>query len=411
MSAIEKFQNQVGRGEVNWKPGSDSGLEKLGEDFYNAINFGFGNVGIVITNEGVVVIDSTISRTGGKAIVDEITKMTDQPIKYLIYTHGHGDHVGGASVFKENGATVISHRNVIERFNRYTKLRDHHVAINSMQFKRNIRIKNEYIYPDIVYDFEYTFELGGKTFRLLHGKGETDDATVVYIPEDRICYSGDFIVWSFPNIGNPNKVLRYEREWYEMLDRILKLDPKAIAPGHGRSLLGNEEVQACLSDTSAVLKYLHEECVMHINQGSSLDKMLHEISIPETLVNSKYLKQTYGCLEFAIKGIYRRYTGWYDGNPTNLSPSPSKEVNRAILELIGNQDQIIEHARRFETEGNPQLALHLIDLILIENPNNKEIHAFKGEILEKMSTASSNLFFRNFYSVSAKHEKELANNS
>ncbi|QQK76579.1 MBL fold metallo-hydrolase [Salicibibacter cibarius] len=408
MNTNDKLQNNFAIGEVNWKPGSDSRLEKLGEGFYNATNYGFGNVGIVITNEGVVVIDSTISRTGGKAIVDEITKMTDQPIKYLIYTHGHGDHVGGASVLKEQGATVISHRNVIERFNRYTKLRDHHVAINSMQFKRKQKIKNEYIYPDIVYDFEYTFELGGKTFRLLHGKGETDDATVVYIPEDKICYSGDFIVWSFPNIGNPNKVLRYEREWYEMLDRILKLNPKAIAPGHGRSLLGNEEVQACLSDTSAVLKYLHEECVMHINQGSSLDKMLHEISIPEELANSPYIKQSYGCLEFVIRGIHRRYTGWYDGNPTNLSPSPINDVNQAILDLIGNQEKIIESTRYFVSEGNLQLALHLIDLILTENPSDKEMHAFKGELLEQMSEVSNNLFFRNFYTVSANNERELA---
>ncbi|WP_106498349.1 alkyl sulfatase dimerization domain-containing protein [Lentibacillus sp. Marseille-P4043] len=406
----DEFQNRVSEGNVNWEYGSDSRLEKLSEGFYSGINFGFGNVGFVITEEGVVVIDSTISRSGARAVIKEIRKLTNKPIKYLIYTHGHGDHVGGASVFKEEGATVIGHRNVNKRFDRYTKLNEHHLAINSLQFKKKLTSKvRKYVYPDITYDQEYTFELGGKTFRLIHGKGETDDATVIYIPENRICFIGDFIIWAFPNIGNPNKVIRYEREWYEMLDRILSLRPKAIGVGHGRSLIGRQEIEDCLGDTSNVLKYLHEECVKHINKMSSLDKMLSEIKVPEKLANSPYIKELYGCREFVIRGIHRRYTGWYDGNPTSLSSSPVKEVNRVIFDLIGSKEKIIRKAKDYHAKGKNQLSLHLIDLILIEDPEDKEMHLLKANVLKEMSSNSNNLFFRNFYSVNAEKEIEVGN--
>lgn len=391
------------RGVVNWAVDNNARIQRLDDGYYHAYNFGFGNVGFVITSEGVVVIDSTVSRKGGQAILSEIRKLTSLPIKYLIYTHGHGDHVGGARIFRDEGATIIGHRNVNKRFQRYTKLGDHHQRINSLQFQMKLKNnkKLEFEYPDIVYDHEYTFELGGKTFRLIHGKGESDDATVVYIPEDGICYIGDFIIWAFPNIGNPNKVVRYEIEWAEMLNRILSLKPKVVAPGHGRALINDNEITTCLTDTSDVLTYLHDECVKHINKGSTLDEMIKQIQLPERFVVSPYIQPTYGCLEFVIRGIHRRYTGGYDENPTNLSPVSKKELNRVILDLIGNREKVITEANKFQEKGNYQMALHLIDLIVMDEPGNQEMRTLKSEILQKMSSESDNLFFVNFYKGSA----------
>lgn len=387
---------------VNWEPGKESQLIQLSEGFYSGINFGFGNIGFVITREGVVVIDATVSVKGAEAVLAEIRRLTSLPIRYLIYTHGHGDHVSGASVFKREGAVVIGHRNVIQRFDRYSKLYAHHLSINALQFSKNgLTQSAEYIYPDITYDLEYTFELGGKTFRLIHGKGETDDATVIYIPENRIVYIGDFIIWTFPNIGNPNKVIRYEKEWYEMLERVYSWNPLAVATGHGFPLLDEDNIRGALLDNAEVLKLLHEQTIAYINKGLGVEQAVAEIQLTEQLLNSPYLKQVYGTREFVIRGIYRRYTGWYEGNPTHLAPAPAEDVRQAIVQLIGNPRTILAKAEALREAGQLQLSLHLVDLVIGEESVNKHAVQFKASVLLELARHSSNLFYYNFYNGSA----------
>ncbi|WP_310831428.1 alkyl sulfatase dimerization domain-containing protein [Paenibacillus pedocola] len=410
MSHIQNQQvvtNDTAKGRVNWSAGSDSQLIELGDGYYSAINYGLGNAGFVITGEGVVVIDSTVSAAGGEAVLAEIRKLTDLPIRYLIYTHGHEDHVGGAAVFKREGATVIGHTNVAPRFDRYSRLRDHHVSINTLQFQSVdfAGDKPSYVYPDIAYDKEYTFELGGRTFRLVHAKGETDDATIVYIPEDRVVYIGDFIIWTFPNVGNPNKVLRYAREWYETLDRVLSWQPRIIAPGHGPSLTEPGIINKALRDTSDALRFLEEQTVIHINKGSSEETAILNIQLPEHLEQSPFLRQVYGTREFVIRGIYRRYTGWYNGNPTHLAPAPQEQVRQAVLELIGDGAKILAKAENLKAKGELQLALHIVDLLIGESGKSDEARTLKADLLLELSDRSQNLFYHNYYRGSAKQLK------
>ncbi len=401
MAFIEE-KVKIEKGEANWNPGNESVLYQLAEDHYSGANFGWGNIGFVITNEGVVVIDSTVSREGGEAVLAEIRKLTSLPIRYLIYTHGHADHVSGASVFKREGAIVIGHRNVVRRFDRYTKLWSHHIAINQLQFRKNLStLEPVFVYPDITYDQEFTFELGGKTFRLIHGKGETDDATVIYIPEDRVVYAGDFLIWTFPNIGNPNKVIRYEKEWYETLERVQSWNPKAIGTGHGPALLDPEEIQGALSHNIEVLKLLHERTIEYINKGAAEEQAVAEIELPEHLLNSPYLAQIYGTREFVIRGIYRRYTGWFNGNPTHLAPAPSEDVRREIAGLIGDTRAVLDRANELRANGQVQLSLHLIDLVIGEPEVKKEAVQFKKTALLELADQARNLFYHNFYRVSA----------
>ncbi|SDG10937.1 Metallo-beta-lactamase superfamily protein [Fontibacillus panacisegetis] len=412
MTFIQETQliakNNAEKGEVNWVPGSDSKLYQLVEGHYSGINFGFGNIGFAITTEGVVVFDSTVSPEGGEAVLAEIRKLTSLPIRYLIYTHGHADHVSGASVFKREGAVVIGHRNIVRRFDRYTKLWSHHMAINGLQFRKNLfTLEPNFVYPDITYDQEYTFELGGKTFRLVHGKGETDDATVTYVPEDGVVYVGDFILWTFPNIGNPNKVIRYEKEWYQTLERVQSWNPKAIATGHGPALLEPEQIEGALAHNIEVLKLLHERTIDYINKGASEEQAVAEIELPEHLLNSPFLTQVYGTREFVIRGIYRRYTGWFNGNPTHLAPAPTEDVRREITGLIGNTRYVLDRAKELKVNGQTQLSLHLIDLVIAEPELEKEAIQFKREALLELADQSRNLFYHNFYTVSA---EELENN-
>lgn len=358
---------------------------------------GFANVGVIFTSEGIVVIDTTVSNDHARNIYRKIREVSDLPIKYIIYTHGHLDHVNSTHVFKEEGTKVIAHENINERFLKYQKLEEYHLRINAVQFQNKLGLTTfKFIKPDITFSKDYTLSLGEKVIKIVHGKGETDDHCFVYVEEDAIVYSGDFFIWSFPNIGNPLKVIRYEREWYETLEKMKQLQPEILAPGHGKALTGKEKVQDALQDVIDTLRFVHEEVIYHINKGTALEDMFECIQLPERLQNSPYVPQTYGCLDFAIKGTYRRYTGWFDGNPTNLQPANAKSVASEILGLIKDPNAILNRCRMLIDEGNYQMVLHLAD-ILIDSQDNAEAKQLKKQAVQKCAETNPNFIMRNIY--------------
>lgn len=359
---------------------------------------GFGNVGVVLTSEGVVIIDTGINRDFAENIYQQIRERTDLPIRYIIYTHGHMDHVNSAPVFKEQGTVVIAHENINERFRKYEMLKEHRQRIGSVQFDNKTTSAKSYdfTYPDISFHSEYVFSLGEKTFQIVHGKGETDDHCFVYIPEDKVVYSGDFFIWSFPNIGNPLKEVRFEREWYETLEKIKQKRPEYLIPGHGEHFDNKDKIQAALEDVIECLRYIHNEVIHYMNKGASVEEMLEAIKLPERLEKSEYIQPHYGCLMFAIRGTHRRYSGWFDGNPTNLQPAKQTEVAKEILSFVPNPNLILEKSKQLRDKGDYQMALHLIDL-LVYGTGNSEAIQLKAELTKKLSETNDNFIVRNIY--------------
>jgi len=374
----------------------------------------FGNVGFVVTKEGIVVVDTAIYQMG-ETIREDIREVTDAPIHSVIYTHGHYDHAFGVSALlkdaEERGdpkPRIIGHENVVRRFNRYRELQGQQEFINRIQFgiPAGTRIVPErYIYPDVIYHDRFSFRLGDVTFELRFGMGETDDATWVWIPERRVVFAGDFVVWSCPNIGNPFKVQRYEVEWAEALEQMASLHPNVLVPGHGPPIKGKNIQRVCL-DTAKVLRYLHEEVVKRLNQGAWIEQILEEVRLPEDLAKKSYLAPVYGCPTFIIHGIHRRYAGWYDGNPSHLFPSRTRDIAKEVVTLTGGPEALLNRSKILKEAGEIQLALHLVDFVLDdpETAGLKEAHRLKADLLQARANAESSLIARNIFANRANRE-------
>lgn len=330
--------------------------------------------GWVTTPEGVVLIDSGLGR---REVFEELRRTAgDAPIRYVIYTHGHEDHVLLAERFAQLApdGQVIAHGFVPERLRKYEELRTHTNRINSIQFHLPMPVQErDYKYPDIVYWDTYSFELGGRRFELFHGRGETDDATVVHLPDDGVVFAGDFLISALPNLGNPYKVPRYCRGWIETLERILSLQPQVVAPGHGVGLLsGEREVQAGLGDTVRALRFLHDEVLRRLNEGQQLEQMVAEVRLPPQLEESPYLRQTYSRVEFAVIAIHRAYAGWFDGDPSDLFPLPRRAIAHELRQLIGDDGAIISRAEALWSEGRRQEAVELVQIVLRDAPDHTQ---------------------------------------
>lgn len=378
----------------------------------------FANCCVIETNDGLVLFDIGQERFGS-IIFDQLREITDKQIKYIVYSHGHFDHCFGFEPFLDeieaNGwekPQIIAHANCMERFEKYRLLRPYHQWLNRQQFSSVIG--DEYQGPNalktldatiIVEEDDYQFELGGFSFYLYHEKGETDDSLWLWFPEKKVIFSGDLILSSYPNVGNPYKVQRYPKEWALALEKMREKEAEYLAPGHGRLIEGKLKIQDILSITSEAMHFVHNEVVKRMNEGKWFEQIYHEmLSIyPKKFKNHNYLSPVYGCYPYAIHAVYRLYHGWFDtGNPTDLYPAKSDEIARELLDLSG-ASTFIERGRKLVENGELQLALHIIDPVIKGiNPKERKSSEFflealllKKTILEKQLETESSFISSN----------------
>lgn len=380
---------------------------------------GFGNTGVVETGEGLILVDVPGAR-GVTKMMGILRENLSAPVHTIFLTHGHGDHAFSLDpIFEEaekNGTPpprIIAHRNMVNRFNRYRMLAGYHDYINRIQFavpegipafplpKRN---------PDITFDHSISTIVGGINFQAFHEKGETDDCSWIWVPEKKAVFAGDLVIMGIPNIGNPFKVQRYTLEWAQGLEGIVAKEPEILVPGHSPLIVGKEKIREHLLTISKALRYLHDEVVKRLNAGMWYEDILHEVDLPDDMKNSEVLMPTYGCPTFILHGILRQYTGWYDGNPSNLFRPKKAEIYKEVAALAG-KDKIINKARDLKEEGSTAMALQFVDMALASDSSTqeeKELHRLKSELLCIMGDKEPSFIARNIFYNGHNEEMKLA---
>ncbi len=182
-------------------------ISKVTDDLYAIIGDG-GNSSVYITNEGVILVDDKFEYDG-QDIIDKVKSVTNQPIKYVLNTHLHGDHTGSNEKFLPI-AEVIAHKNA----------RDNMVKNKAPGVMR------------VVFTDETDIFLGGKEVRMKwYGRSHTNGDAVVYFPALKILASGDMGANNGPNVDFANGGSM--KDWAGTLDQVLKLDFDTVIPGHG----------------------------------------------------------------------------------------------------------------------------------------------------------------------------------
>ncbi len=408
----EQFRDGVGLGSASafW-PGE---ARPLGDRAL--LVTGHGNVGYVYNDEGVVMIDTGLPQIFGDHAVKELRRFTEAPIRMVVYTHGHLDHafnlgpvLADAQARDYPRPQVIAHRRILARFARYQRLRDHTTFINRINFGAppDALVVPEFFYPDTLVDAGISFRLGDMTVELHLGIGETDDAVWVWVPERRLLFAGDFLLWCFPNIGNPFKVQRYAEGWALALEEMAALDPEVAGPGHGPQVVGQAQVQEMLLETARALRTLHDEVVRRLNAEQTFEQIVAEVDLPPDLKAKPYLAPIYGSPTYTVHAILREYAGWYDYNPSHLHPSRTGEVAAEVVALAGGRQALLDRARELAGE-NPQLALHLVDFAIegAEGESHAAALELKAELLKARAQEMESFISFNILNVGAQMIEE-----
>jgi glyoxylase-like metal-dependent hydrolase (beta-lactamase superfamily II) len=187
------------------------------------------NAGFVVTADGVVVIDALGSPTLAEEMIAEIRRVTSQPIRHVIVTHYHADHIYGLQAFMAVGASVIAHRTAGEYLNSDTAQR--RLVASREELFPWIDERTRLVAPDRWLDQQDTvLRVGAQEFQIRRvGPAHTPEDLVVFVPSRGVLFAGDIVFRGrIPFVGQSDS-----RQWIASLSRLIEFKPKIVIPGHG----------------------------------------------------------------------------------------------------------------------------------------------------------------------------------
>jgi glyoxylase-like metal-dependent hydrolase (beta-lactamase superfamily II) len=216
----------------------------------------------VVTKAGVIATDP-IGLRRPQAVttyIDEIKKVTSQPIKYVIYSHSHYDHIAGGKPFKDLGAKFVAHKNAKAQLERFPS--------------------PDVVLPEQLVNNKSTIELGGTTLELFYfGKNHSDNSLVMRLPKEKIIFAVDFIpiqALPFRNMPDTTNPL----EWQASLKRVAALDWDRMIPGHP-SAGGRLGTKQDIADLVGYFDDLNAEVKKFAAEGKCTDTAMKEVKLPK----------------------------------------------------------------------------------------------------------------------------------
>jgi alkyl sulfatase BDS1-like metallo-beta-lactamase superfamily hydrolase len=359
-----------------------------------------GNVYLVTTPAGNVVIDTASANDASEAR-KLLGAESHGPVKYIILTHGHADHIGGINLWREDGTQIIAQRNYVEFVNYVTRLDGFFAPRNAAVFgrvpKEVVPWAGNYgakIDPTIFFDETYKFTLGGIEFDLFSTPGETPDHLTVWIPAYNTAFIGD----NYKGIGLPEPVSfpnlfairgtkpRWPLDWISSIDKVLALKPEIVLSGHGDPIVGNAEITRLLTRYRNAIQYVHDETVKGMNSGKDVFTLMREIKLPASFD----LAESFGKVSWSVRGIYDGYAGWFDMNPSTMYELPVSYVYPDLVRLAGGPEPVVRLALEKMEAGKPVETLHLTDVVLAADPNNRAALDARLKALEYLREHTEN---------------------
>ncbi|MAA74861.1 MAG: MBL fold metallo-hydrolase [Salinisphaeraceae bacterium] len=228
-------------------------------------NRGFmSNAGFVVTGDGVVVFDALASPALGRAMLREIGRITDQPVKYVVVSHYHADHFYGLQAFKAQGAAILADQAGQAYLNSDAareRLAQRREALGPW-VDANTRLVAADRWLRLSPEEPMTFELGGQTFRVMsaahaHAPGDL----MLYVPGQSLLFAGDvYATGRLPFVVDGNS-----RQWLDAIDRIASAAPEHVVPGHGRV---SDNVERDVQLTRRYIEYLRK------TMGAAADNLM-----------------------------------------------------------------------------------------------------------------------------------------
>lgn len=371
-------------------------VRQLADNVYQAR--GVGNTQMIVTSEGLVIYDTGLSIQAAKQRRLLLEAVPDLPVTHVIVSHSHADHASGAKTWLEPGIELVAHHEFEEEQRYLKELEPFYHGRNRMLFPfmpekaPTIEIlaygglvpTMTVDQPDIL-----TIEQGGTVLELLPTPGaEGADNLTLWLPKEKIFFSGDFFGPNFPQFPNVftmrGEKVRKPIEYIESLNQVIALEPEMIVPSHQDPVVGKEQIKADLIKMRDAVQYVHDRTMEGMNAGKTVYELMAEISLPPELK----MTEIHGRVSWAVKSIWEYYATWFHWDTTTeLYHVPRTALFPEVVALAG-ADALVDAAEAHIAAGRNIEAVHLLEMVHEADPTHARGLAAHKQALTNMRDAA-----------------------
>jgi len=355
---------------------------------------GVGNAHLITTLGKDVLFDTGLATQVPKQMKALKDAVPDLELSHIIVSHSHADHSGGTKFWQEEGIEIVAHAEFEEEQRYLKELEPYFWHRNRTLFPfmpeepPNIGlIATGGVVPSLTVQNgqPYAFSQGGVDFEIHALPGaEGADNILLWLPQRKILFSGDFFGPLFPQFPNVftmrGEKIRKPVEYVNSLEKIIEFDPDMIIPSHKDPITDKAVIQSGLIKMRDATRYVHDKTVEGMNAGKTVEQLMAEIQLPPELA----LTQEHGKVSWAVKSIWEYYATWFHfDKTTELYDVPQSSVYDDIVQA-GGELRLQEIAGAYAENGEPLKALHLIDIILGAKPNHVPALTVRKVVLEQL---------------------------
>lgn len=389
---------------------------RINEQVYFAIGYGGSNATLIIGEQSCILIDALNGCQVAEEALNDFRAITDKPIQTLIYTHYHHfDHTTGAGKLVGDDCEIIARKPSFPQLGRSNLISDVFAQRSARQFgvgltpeeiisigigplndvnsSKCLRQPTRFFTEQ---QLELTIE--GISLLLSAAPGETDDQLFVWLPQWKILCCGDNYYHSWPNLyAIRGGQYRDVDSWVHVLEKMLALNAECLLPGHTEPIQGSGQIRQTLTNYHDAIAYVLEETLKGMNAGQNADLLAAAITLPEPWRSLPYLQEYYGTVSGTVRAIFSGYIGWFDGNPTHLSPTPPAAKAQKTIAAMGGAQHVYQLAQQALTEADEQWACELCDLLLETGEYEAAVRTLKGKALFNLARMQTSANYRHYY--------------
>jgi len=398
------------------------GVVKVTDQVHVAIGYGLANAIMIEGDDGLIIVDTMETSEEAAAVLAEFRKISAKPIRAIIYTHNHVDHVMGADVFaEEEDVAIYAHASTAHYVGRLLNKMRPVITMRSMRMFGNFLDEKGmvncgigprqgigpgstlgYRPPTITFQDRLTDEVAGIRFELVHAPGETNDQIFMWLPDQSVLLPGDNYYSVFPNLytirGTPFRSLE---QWYRSVDTMRDLHPHYMVPSHTRPVIGADNIERVLTDYRDAIQFVHDQSIRGINMGMTPDELTQYVKLPPHLADAPHLQPLYGKVSWSARAMFCGNLGWFDGDAASLQPLSRREQAQLMADVAGGEDNLAAHAEKALAEGRYQAALQLTGHLVQLAPENRKAKEVRVKALMALGEREENPNARHYYLTEA----------